>query len=248
MIELHNGLDNRLTHTLINHGMMPALNAVEKAWRGEWRAAKAAKDKTGGMGALIIVGRKDQDKFFSNGLDFTAATSDPAFFAETLNPMVARLLEFPIPTIAAINGHCFAGGMLLALTCDYRVMTDGSKRNAWMCMNEVHFGAVWPLSFAALLRAKFGDHRLQRKMALEGHRFTPAEALEAGIVDHVAAGGTKGVLAKAEEVATIKGPLATGGVWGLIKRDVYRDTLEGIRKDMRFTNAFLEDASAKARL
>lgn len=27
--------------------------------------------------------------------------------------------------------------MILAMACDYRVMTDGSKRNAWMCMNEV---------------------------------------------------------------------------------------------------------------
>ena len=42
-----------------------------------------------------------------------------------------------VPTVAAINGHCFAGGMIFALCCDYRVMTDGERRNAWMCMNEV---------------------------------------------------------------------------------------------------------------
>ena len=72
----------------------------------------------------------------------------------TFNPLLARLLTFPrmtsfvflkrdqftrvpVPTIAAINGHCFAGGFMLALTCDYRVMTDGSSRRAWLCMNEV---------------------------------------------------------------------------------------------------------------
>jgi hypothetical protein len=43
-----------------------------------------------------------------------------------------------VPTIAAVNGHCFAGGMVVALSCDYRVMTDGVKRRAWMCMNEVN--------------------------------------------------------------------------------------------------------------
>jgi Delta3-Delta2-enoyl-CoA isomerase len=43
----------------------------------------------------------------------------------------------PVPVVAAINGHCFAGGMMLSLACDYRVMTDGSKRNAWITMNEV---------------------------------------------------------------------------------------------------------------
>jgi enoyl-CoA hydratase/carnithine racemase len=51
----------------------------------------------------------------------------------TLEMLTIRI----VPTIAAINGHCFAAGMILALCCDYRVMTDGSERNAWMCMNEV---------------------------------------------------------------------------------------------------------------
>lgn len=51
-----------------------------------------------------------------------------------------------VPTVAAINGHCFAGGMMLALCCDYRVMTDGKKRNAWMCMNEVRAPSTLPHS------------------------------------------------------------------------------------------------------
>ena len=67
--------------------------------------------------------------------------------------MLSRILTFPsekpvlslmrvakfsiVPTIAAINGHCYAGGLMLSLVCDYRVMTDGSSRNAWLCMNEV---------------------------------------------------------------------------------------------------------------
>lgn len=51
----------------MDHGLKPALDAVEKDWRDSWRTAKQAKDKEGGKGALIIVGRRDQDKFFSNG-------------------------------------------------------------------------------------------------------------------------------------------------------------------------------------
>lgn len=47
-----------------------------------------------------------------------------------------RLLTFPLITVASINGHCFAGGMLIALSCDYRLMTTGK---GWMSMNEVSF-------------------------------------------------------------------------------------------------------------
>jgi len=248
VIEMHNGQDNRLTVELVDNGLKPALDAVEKHWREIWRASKALKDQQGAKGALIIVGRKDQDKFFSNGLDFEHIVKDPNFFPYTFNPFLARLVTFPLPTIAAINGHCYAGGLMLSLACDYRVMMDGSKRRAWLCMNEVHFGAAWPLSFAAILRAKVGDHRLQRKIALEGYRFTPPEALADGLLDWIVTGGTSAVLAKAEEVADSTCSNAQRGVWGIIKRDLYRDVLEDIAKDVRIPSAFSEDAVARAKL
>jgi enoyl-CoA hydratase/carnithine racemase len=210
--------------------------------------AKKNKDKNGGKGALIIVGRRDQDKFFSNGLDFENIVGDPNFFPTTFNPLLTRLLTFPIPTIAAINGHCFAAGFMVSIACDYRVMTDGSIRNAWLCMNEVHFGATWPLSFASVLRAKVGDYRLHRKIALEGHRFTPQEAFQAGLLDYLVTGNTADVYAKAEEVANEVSANAREGVWGLIKDDLYHDALKMIRKDVRVRSAAIEHAAAKARL
>ena len=66
MIELHNGEDSRLTRVLINDGLRPALDAVEKDWR-EHRRATQAKGSEGGAGALVIVGKRGQNKFFSNG-------------------------------------------------------------------------------------------------------------------------------------------------------------------------------------
>ncbi|KAF8150775.1 ClpP/crotonase-like domain-containing protein [Crassisporium funariophilum] len=248
IIELQNGQDNRLTHDLINKAIMPALDMVERQWREQRRSALKSKDKDGGKGALIIVGRRDQDKFFSNGLDYENAIKDPNFFQLTFNPMLSRLLKFPIPTIAAINGHCYAGGLMLSLACDYRVMTDGSSRNAWLCMNEVHFGAPMPLSFTAILYAKFGDHRLRRKIALEGHRFSAKEALQDGILDHIVNGKTAEVLAKAEEIADKFSGNASMGVWGLIKANIYQEMLEAIQKDIRQVNPVIDDFAAKARL
>jgi enoyl-CoA hydratase/carnithine racemase len=84
-------------------------------------------------------------------------------------------------------------------------------------LKKVHFGAALPHSFVAIYRAKIGDHRLHRKILLEGHRFTPPEALRDGILDYVVKGKTPEVLAKAEEVADRVSVLAAAGVWGLIK-------------------------------
>ncbi|TRM64837.1 ClpP/crotonase-like domain-containing protein [Schizophyllum amplum] len=247
IIELHNGQDSRLTVDLIDGGLRPALDAVEKDWRSEWRARKGDKEK--GKGSLIIVGRRDQDKFFSNGLDYERALADPNFFIHTLNPLFARLITFPIPTIAAINGHCFAGGFMLSLACDYRVMTDGSKRNAWLCMNEVHFGAPWPHSFPGIMRAKVGDSRVQRRIALEGHRFSPQEALQAGILDELASGGTTAdVLAHAEKLAERVSGFAQAGAWGLIKEDLYHDAVKEALKRPQPSSVELADRVAKARL
>lgn len=153
----------------------------------------------------------------------------------SFDPLLLYLLTFPrrttfyscqlcsaneivptVPTVAAINGHCFAGAALLSLACDYRVMTDGAKRNTWMCMNEVDFGAPWPVSFAALVRAKVSA-TVTHKFAVEGHRFTPPEARESGLVDEIVAGGTRGVLKRAQEIAQEKAPKARAGVWGVIK-------------------------------
>jgi len=246
VIELHNGQDNRLTTLMIDGAIKPALDAVENDWHEQWARAQQVKGKVGAEGALVIVGKRGQDKFFSNGFDFPSIVGDPTFFPETFNPLIARLLTFPIPTIAAINGHCFAAGIILCLACDYRIMTDGSKRNAWLCMNEIHFGAIWPLSFTALFGAKVSDSRLHRKVALEGHRFTPQEALEAGFVDHLVNGNTAAVLAKAEQVAESVSHLAKEGVWGGIKSNLYRAPLEMITRDS--TKVVGNYADGKSRL
>ena len=142
-----------------------------------------------------------------------------------------------VPVIAAVNGHSFAGGMVLAMACDYRVMTDGTKRNAWMSMNEVrslfrhrkaetqhalelhqiHFGAQIPLSLMAVLRAKASNAQVLRKIVLEGHRFTPKEALSAGLADHIAGESTEGLLSAAQQFAEKIAPIAKSGAWGINK-------------------------------
>jgi hypothetical protein len=70
VLELHNGQDSRITASLIRDAFMPALDAVERDWRAARRGKDIAKEKdmSVGAGALVIVGNKSQDKFFSNGM------------------------------------------------------------------------------------------------------------------------------------------------------------------------------------
>jgi len=88
------------------------------------------------------------------------------------------------------------------------------------------------LSFVALLRAKVSNPKLHRKIALEGHRFTPSEALEAGFVDYLVEGNTAAVLAKAEEVAESASSLAKMGVWGEIKSVLHHHSLDLLARKM----------------
>ncbi|KAI6099697.1 ClpP/crotonase-like domain-containing protein [Pisolithus sp. B1] len=245
VMELHNGEDSRLTKQMIDDAIRPALDVVEEHWNRNRASPLTTRNKKGssgdgGDGALIIIGKRNQDKFFSNGFEYESVKGNPIFFTETANPLFARLLTFPIPTIAAINGHCFAAAMILALSCDYRIMTDGSRRHAWMCMNEIHFGAPWPLSFAAILNTKVSDPSVRRRIALEGHRFAPLEALTAGLVDRLASCGgtgvelgTENVLQEAMRLAKEVSALPKQGVWGSIKTFLYRDCLETVRLDAR---------------
>ncbi|CAE6478153.1 hypothetical protein ACGC1H_002749 [Rhizoctonia solani] len=224
VLRLHSGPDNRLTNRMCLDVLLPAFDVVESEWRAVWRAAKRDKTgvKEGAEGGFVITGTGD--KFFSNGLDYQSVVAQPGFMSGILNPVISRLLAFPIPTVAALNGHTFAGGYLLALACDYRVMTTGK---AWACFNEIHFGAPLPPAFAALIRVKLGhaSPALMRKTVLEGHRFTSKELLEAGVVDAVVDGGSEKVLERAIAIATAMSGNARGGAWGLIKKEIYREAL-----------------------
>lgn len=74
------------------------------------------------------------------------------------------------------------------------------------------------MSLAAVVRTKVPDSRTVRRIALEGHRFTPQEALDSGFIDRIADGSSsEAVLSAARDLAVQKSLNAKTGVWGLIK-------------------------------
>jgi len=221
---MHHAEDNRINPEFIDETLVVALDIVEKDWR-------SGTSENGAPGALVLVGKKSQNKFFSNGLDYANTSKDTGFFPNTFDPFIRRFLTFPMPVIAAINGHAFAAGFLLALSTDYRIMTCG---RAWCSMNELTFGAPLPPSMAAILKFRHPTPESLRKTCLEAHRWTPTEILATGMIDQLSEEpNTQSVLKAAHILAKQKAPLAKTGVWGLLKRDLARDVLLAASSDER---------------
>lgn len=125
---------------------------------------------------------------FSAGLDFDSvfpifASGDRDAIARWLRryqAMNLRAWRFPRPTVAAINGHAYAGGMLTALTCDYRVAADGAR----FCMNEVPMGIAVPGVFVEIIRYAVGE-RAAALATLFGREYEAQDAHRLGFVHAV---------------------------------------------------------------
>ena len=130
IIELKNGQDNRLTTEFITTGIMPALDEVERQWRAQWGQAQQQKKKELGNGALIITGRQDQDKFFSNG---GCSAGHNVFAAANcpVRPRLRRRKQQPrfycnvLPAYAV--DRCFLTGLVFTTPCYRRLQSNGAK-------------------------------------------------------------------------------------------------------------------------
>ncbi|KAE8255450.1 hypothetical protein A4X13_0g3031 [Tilletia indica] len=218
--------DNRLTHAHLE-AWLQALDHVE----ARWDDIPEAKKKGGA--ALVSTARVDpSQKIWSNGLDFAAATSDEHFFDTHLLRVYERLLSFPIPTIASVGGHAFAGGFGLVASHDYRVM---NANKGFLCMNEIMFGAQLPPGLYAALSTKVVHPATARSMVLEGHRFAGPQAKAVGLVDVLAPekgqeGGPAETLEAAVQLARKLRPLCARDAWGSNKLVMYSYQLAVLRE------------------
>lgn len=153
---------------------------------------------------LVITG---SGRSFSAGLalpDLVDCDRDAMrSFMQGFARAMQAVLTLPTPTVAAINGHAIAGGCVLALMCDHRMMADSTAR---IGLNEVALGIGLPTSVVAPLRARLPARSLA-PVALGGDLFAPAEALALGLVDDVVPPDDLELLA-VERVEVLAGPPA----------------------------------------
>lgn len=125
--------------------------------------------------------------------------------------------SYPLPTVALINGHAFAGGLMTSMYHDYRVFNPS---RGFLCLNEILFGATLKPAMASIFREKLPNPGTYRSMVLEAHRFNAKEALEQGIVDVL--GGLEEAMALIEKKSLTK--LAGSTVYGQLRREMLRET------------------------
>lgn len=185
-------------------------------------AINAALDEVEGStgpAALVTTG---EGKFYSNGLDLDWLAqqdhADAMKFLAGVHGVFARLMAFPMATCAAMNGHSFAGGGMLAMAHDWRVMRSD---RGYFCLPEIDLGMPFTLGMRSLLKERL-DLRAFRDIALTGGRFGADECLRLGVVD--AAAPEDQVVAMAVERLR---PLASKNrdACRAIKRGIYAETL-----------------------
>ncbi|QIW98710.1 hypothetical protein AMS68_004228 [Peltaster fructicola] len=170
----------------------------------------------------VVITTSGIEKFYSNGLNLEHASSTPGFFTDSLYALWLRLLTFPMPTVALINGHAFAGALMTAMMQDYRIM---NPHKGYLCLNELELGVPLRPPMSSIFREKCTP-TAYRKLVLEAARFKALDALKEGIVDHL--GGLAETLAFVEELQLVKrvGPGMSGiNATGPLKREMYGITV-----------------------
>jgi enoyl-CoA hydratase len=139
-------------------------------------------DALGDARAVILTGT---GSIFSAGVDlFRLTESGPDYvrrFFPALSEWMRRLFTLPVPLVVAANGHAIAGGGLMVMAGDYRLMAEGKGR---VGVPELVVGVPFPAAALEVVRWAVPADRVQR-LVYTGRTPEPADALAEGLVDEV---------------------------------------------------------------
>ncbi len=178
----------RLAHGKASALDLEFLNALESAFRAE----AGTKER-----ALIVTG---SGTIFCAGVDLKRIVAGKRAYIEAFLPALdrafAQLFFLEKPVVAALNGHAIAGGAVLALACDRRILARGK---ALVGTPELKVGVSFPFLALEIVRAALGP-QLASEVVLEGRSYNGEECLARGLVHELV--GPEALLSRALESAT----------------------------------------------
>jgi len=192
----------------------PPANALDLQFIAELGDAFTEFENRAEIGALIITGT---GRFFSAGLDLKAvpaySAAEQRALANQLNRMVGRLYGLPLPVVAAVNGHCIAGGVIVALCCDYRIGAAGDYK---IGLTEARVGVPFPVAPMAVVESELSAPAARISVLL-ARNLNPQMALSQGMLDELQP--PEQLLSRATEIAAEMAALPRSA-YGRIKRQL----------------------------
>lgn len=205
----------------------PPANAIDLDLANELATALEGIETTPGIGALIVTGA---GSCFSAGLDLKVVPTYDRAQQQTMvmqvNRLFGALYGLPLPTIAAVNGHAIAGGVILTLCCDYRIGAEGAYK---LGLAEMRVGVPYPVAAMSIVQSEL-SRPVARTMVLTARNSSPHEALSLGIIDEVQPPDRllRRAIEMAQEMATLPRTM-----YGRIKRQLRAHALAKIDDAIR---------------
>jgi len=219
-----------------NEGQTDSENRLHPDWLDEVHTLLDEVAASAGKAALVTTAT---GKFYSNGLDtdWLFGNVDRLHgYLDHVHTVFARLLTFPMATVAAVNSHAFGAGAMIATAHDFRVMRAD---RGFYCLPEVSLGMPFTVGMNALMAGRLGNQVALEAMTT-GARYPAAAARAKGIVDDVA--DADGLLA----AAVARAGVLAGNRAGLpaIKRRLHAAILDALAT--RNTTENLDFGGARA--
>ncbi len=214
-------------------GLGDGENRLHPDWITGFNEALDRVEAAAGPKALVTAAT---GKCWSTGLDLSwvrANSGQLNDYLASVHRLLARVLALPVPAVAAIQGHCYAAGAMVALAHDFRVMRAD---RGYFCLPGIDLELVFTPAMSALIQSRLPVTTAHAAMTT-GRRYGGRDALAAGIVDEIAAEGEV-----VDAALAIARPLAgkPPRTLGAIKAIMYRDVLRMLRDDGAGSSAAVE--------
>lgn len=175
--------DSEIAVVRLDHG---PVNALDVELLLELIETASELDRDPSVRAIVLTGN---ERAFSAGVDLKRileeGTDHCESFLEALTAAFLATLRCDTPTVAAVDGHAIAGGAVLAAACDRVFCADDDKIRVGLA--ELRVGVPFPAAAISIMRRRLGP-RLSEAV-LSAATYTPREALQLGMIDHVVARG-----------------------------------------------------------
>lgn len=215
IIHINDGSDNRINYTFLKN-----INSLLDSVVGN----SSCK-------GLVTTG---EGKYYSNGLDLewmeTITGQELIEFMHDLQRLYLKILLFPLPTLAVLNGHTYAGGAILAFAHDLRTINSDK---GWLCFNEVHLNKRISSFKKEFLKIKLGGGKNVSDALVLGRRYSSDDAHRNHLVH--AAYPSQSLLDSSLQVLQSfygKDGYTRQGLLNM-KKDIYKLPIEAFDRDMK---------------